>query len=38
MLKSIETVILKVSEEQLGDLEEGEFYYHEIIGCTVVHD
>ncbi|MBB4823954.1 16S rRNA processing protein RimM [Sporosarcina luteola] len=30
--------ILKVSEEQLGDLEEGEFYYHEIIGCTVYTD
>lgn len=27
--------ILKVSDEQLGDLEEGEFYYHEVIGCTV---
>ncbi|EWG11933.1 ribosome maturation factor RimM [Cytobacillus firmus] len=27
--------ILKISEEQLGDLEEDEFYYHEIIGCTV---
>ena len=28
--------ILKVSENQLGDLDEDEFYYHEIIGCTVV--
>jgi 16S rRNA processing protein RimM len=28
--------ILKVSDEDLGELEEGEFYYHEIIGCTVV--
>ena len=28
--------ILKVSEEQLTDLEENEFYYHEIIGCIVV--
>lgn len=27
--------ILKVPEEQLGQLEEDEFYYHEIIGCTV---
>ncbi|MBM6618469.1 ribosome maturation factor RimM [Bacillus suaedaesalsae] len=26
---------LKVSEDQLGDLNEGEFYYHEIIGCVV---
>jgi 16S rRNA processing protein RimM len=27
--------ILKISEDQLGDLEEDEFYYHEIIGCMV---
>lgn len=27
--------ILKVREDQLSDLEEDEFYYHEIIGCTV---
>ncbi len=26
---------LQVSEEQLTDLDEGEFYYYEIIGCTV---
>ncbi|MFS0865128.1 ribosome maturation factor RimM [Fredinandcohnia sp. 179-A 10B2 NHS] len=30
--------ILKVHESQLGDLEEGEYYFHEIIGCTVVTD
>ncbi|MCM3637899.1 ribosome maturation factor RimM [Sporosarcina luteola] len=30
--------LLKVSEKQLGDLDEGEFYYHEIIGCTVYTD
>ncbi|MBS4193961.1 ribosome maturation factor RimM [Lederbergia citri] len=28
--------ILKVSEEQLNDLSEGEYYFYEIIGCTVV--
>ncbi|MGV3465755.1 MAG: ribosome maturation factor RimM [Heyndrickxia sp.] len=28
--------ILKVSEEQLGKLEEGEFYFHEIVGCQVL--
>jgi 16S rRNA processing protein RimM len=28
--------IIKVPESQLGDLEEDEFYYHEIIGCTVM--
>ncbi|MCD8502735.1 MAG: ribosome maturation factor RimM [Bacillaceae bacterium] len=27
--------ILQVSEEQLGELEEGDYYYHEIIGCQV---
>ena len=27
--------ILKVPEDQLGALEEGEFYFHEIIGCHV---
>ncbi|MFD2616909.1 ribosome maturation factor RimM [Terrilactibacillus laevilacticus] len=29
---------LFVSKEQLSDLEEDVFYYHEIIGCTVVTD
>ncbi|MBW8350472.1 ribosome maturation factor RimM [Bacillus sp. IITD106] len=28
--------ILKVSEEQLNDLSEGEYYFYEIIGCTVI--
>jgi 16S rRNA processing protein RimM len=28
--------ILKVQEDQLQDLEEGEYYYHEIVGCKVV--
>jgi 16S rRNA processing protein RimM len=27
--------ILKVPESQLGNLPEGEYYYHEIIGCLV---
>ena len=26
---------MKIPEEQLTDLEDGEFYFHEIIGCTV---
>ncbi|MFD0049283.1 ribosome maturation factor RimM [Actinomycetes bacterium NPDC127524] len=30
--------ILKVPESQLGTLEEGEFYFHEIIGCEVFTD
>ncbi|RHW36426.1 ribosome maturation factor RimM [Neobacillus notoginsengisoli] len=28
--------ILKVHESQLGELEEDEFYFHEIIGCKVL--
>lgn len=27
---------LKINEEQLTELNEGEFYYHEIIGCEMV--
>ncbi len=27
--------MLKISEDDLMDLEENEYYYHEIIGCTV---
>lgn len=27
--------LLKVHKDQLGDLDDGEFYYHEIIGCEV---
>lgn len=39
MLKEVEGYrdgMLKISENKLGKLEENEFYYHEIIGCTVV--
>lgn len=28
--------MLKVSENELGALDEGEFYYYEILGCTVI--
>ena len=28
--------IIMISEKELGELDENEFYYHEIIGCTVV--
>jgi len=28
--------VLKVSEDKLGQLEDGVFYHHEIIGCQVV--
>ncbi len=27
--------VLKVHETKLGDLDEGEFYFHEIVGCEV---
>ncbi|WP_338469844.1 ribosome maturation factor RimM [Niallia sp. XMNu-256] len=30
--------ILKVPENQLGKLPKGEYYFHEIIGCTVIID
>lgn len=30
--------ILKISEKQMGDLDEHEYYYHEIIGLTVVDE
>ncbi len=30
--------LLKVSTDQLGELEADEFYYHEIIGCRVVDE
>lgn len=30
--------LLKVEEKYQGELDEGEYYYHQIIGCTVVSD
>lgn len=30
--------ILKVHQDQLSELQEGEYYYHEIIGCKVFSD
>ncbi|TBL77703.1 ribosome maturation factor RimM [Paenibacillus thalictri] len=30
--------LVKVAEEHLADLDEDEYYYHEIIGCLVVTD
>ncbi|MCM3160478.1 ribosome maturation factor RimM [Metabacillus litoralis] len=30
--------LLKVTESQLSELEEGEFYFHEIIGCKMFTD
>lgn len=38
LLKDVEVLknaVLKVSEKYLTDLEENEFYFHEIIGCVV---
>ena len=38
LLKDVDgfrNAILKVSEKYLSELEENEFYFHEIIGCTV---
>ncbi|WP_226665729.1 ribosome maturation factor RimM [Metabacillus litoralis] len=30
--------LLKVTEDQLTELEDGEYYFHEIIGCTMFTD
>jgi 16S rRNA processing protein RimM len=30
--------MLKIDEEQLSELDEDEYYYHEIVGCAVVSD
>lgn len=28
--------LLKISESEQGELEEGQYYYHQIIGCSVI--
>ncbi|MGE6631379.1 ribosome maturation factor RimM [Bacillus sp. NPDC077027] len=33
--EQLKEAILKVEKENLGSLDEGEFYFHEIIGCDV---
>ncbi|WP_409305397.1 ribosome maturation factor RimM [Peribacillus sp. SCS-155] len=38
MVEPFRDGILKVDESQLGELEEDEFYFHEILGCTVFTD
>lgn len=30
--------MLKIEQEQLADLDEDEYYYHEIVGCSVASD
>lgn len=35
MVQDFRDGILKVSENQLSDLEGDEYYFHEILGCTV---
>jgi 16S rRNA processing protein RimM len=35
MVEAFRGGILKISENQLTDLEGNEFYFHEIMGCTV---
>lgn len=34
-VESMKGAILKIHDEQLTNLEENEFYFHEIIGCSV---
>ncbi|BDG32857.1 ribosome maturation factor RimM [Parageobacillus thermoglucosidasius] len=36
LVEKFKGAVLKVPESQLGELNEGEYYFHEIIGCTVV--
>ncbi|AEH48610.1 ribosome maturation factor RimM [Parageobacillus thermoglucosidasius] len=36
LVEKFKGAMLKVPESQLGELNEGEYYFHEIIGCTVV--
>ncbi|MBA2874015.1 ribosome maturation factor RimM [Thermaerobacillus caldiproteolyticus] len=36
LVEKFKGALLKVPESQLGELEEGEYYFHQIIGCTVV--
>ncbi|MCQ6274071.1 ribosome maturation factor RimM [Bacillus sp. V3B] len=37
-LEELKGGILKVPESQLGKLQKDEYYFHEIIGCTVITD
>ncbi|MBT2573379.1 ribosome maturation factor RimM [Bacillus sp. ISL-51] len=37
-VENLKNAIIKVPEEDLGELEEDEFYFHEIIGCEVVSE
>jgi len=34
-VEHLKGALLKITEDQLTDLDEGEYYYFEIIGCTV---
>ncbi|ANB56352.1 16S rRNA processing protein RimM [Anoxybacillus sp. B7M1] len=36
LVEKFKGAALKVPESQLGQLGEGEYYFHEIIGCTVI--
>ncbi|MBA2870782.1 16S rRNA processing protein RimM [Anoxybacillus calidus] len=36
LVEKFKGAMIKIPESQLGELEEGEYYFHEIIGCTVV--
>ncbi|PLT34233.1 ribosome maturation factor RimM [Bacillus sp. V5-8f] len=38
MVEPLKGGILKVTEDQLNQLPEGEYYFHQIIGCTVYTD
>ncbi|MBD8068322.1 ribosome maturation factor RimM [Bacillus sp. PS06] len=38
LVERFKNAIIKVPEEQLTDLNDGEYYFHQIIGCTVITD
>ncbi|MBR7879972.1 MULTISPECIES: ribosome maturation factor RimM [Bacillus amyloliquefaciens group] len=37
-VEHLRNMVIKVPEEDLGELKEDEFYFHEIIGCEVVSE
>ncbi|MCA1232431.1 ribosome maturation factor RimM [Bacillus velezensis] len=37
-VEHLRNMVIKVPEEDLGELEEDEFYFHEIIGCEVMSE
>ena len=36
LVEKFKGALIKIPENQLGELEEGEYYFHQIIGCNVI--